>query len=93
MSASTVPALAIDRDVAIESFHARSADPGHQVHRDAQSLVHRSAATDPIGDMYDALQDLITRRPNACSVPVRRGDIDVTYATLTASLLATGISW
>jgi hypothetical protein len=49
--------------------------------------------TDPIGDMFDALEVLLAPRPNLTRVPVIRDDVDATLRTVVEAIAASGMSW
>ena len=86
-------ALDIDRAEAASAFDARSDAPTQTTHRDAADLVERSSADDAVGDMYDALRDLLDSRPLCTRVPAPRDDIAGTLAAVRGALSEHGIEW
>ena len=80
--------LTLDRDDALDSFSQRQSSDV-STHRDAQALVERGGET-ALGDMYDALERLVSSRPSAVRVGVARDDIPETYRRVDAALAATG---
>lgn len=85
--------LMLDRQVAIDAFHARSAKPEQQTHRDASVMVDRSTSPDPVGEMYDAFRLVLERRPTTVRVTVVRDDVDSTLDGLVRALEAVGLHW
>ena len=53
----------------------------------------RSSPGDPVGDMYDALQDLLDSRPACTRIPAPRADIAATLAAVRGALSERGIEW
>jgi len=81
-------ALMLDRDAAIAAFAERRTLGGDETHRDAETLVDRSDADDPVGEMSDRYLSLLASRPQAHRVAVVRGDVDVTVAEVEAAIAA-----
>ena len=86
-------ALDIDRAEAVSAFDMRSDAPTQSTHQDAAELVQRSSAEDPVGDMYDALSELLDSRPLCTRVRAPRGDISGTLAAVRGALSEHGIKW
>lgn len=78
--------LVVDRQAAIDAFHARRAAPETSSHADAAALVDRSVEDDPVGEMYDRYVELLDRRPHAHRIAVVRGDIDGAVAAVESVL-------
>jgi hypothetical protein len=75
-------ALTLDRDDALAAFEERRTAGDDATHRDAEALVDRSAAADPVGELFDRYETLVAARPNARRVPVRRGEVDAAVAAV-----------
>lgn len=86
-------ALDIERAEAKSAFEARSEAPTRTIHVVATQLVERSSADDPVGEMYDALRDLLDCRPLCVRVPAPRGDIARTLTAVRGALSEHGIEW
>ena len=78
--------LIVDRQTAIDAFHARRNAPETAAHVDAAALVDRSIGDDPVGEMYDRYVDLLERRPHAHRIAVVRGDVDGAVAAVESVL-------
>ena len=78
--------LVVDRPDAIDAFNERRGAPETSAHADAVALVDRSAADDPVGEMYDRYVELLDRRPRAHRIAVVRGDIDGAVAAVESVL-------
>ena len=85
--------LQLTRADAIDAFAERRANPTHSTHHDAAALIDLSESDDPVGEMYDALQSLIDKRPDALQVETVRGNVELTAERLSDVLRTAGAPW
>lgn len=86
-------ALELSRSDAVAAFESRRRQPTRSTHRAATDVVDRATSSDPVGEMYDALQLLLAQRGPVRRVEVVRGDIDQTLEALLRVLSDSGIVW
>ena len=85
--------LELSRSDAIDAFGLRTRNPTHRVHVDAAELVDRSESPDPVGDMYDALEQMLETRPGVHRVRVVLGDVEATFGAFVQALRDGGLAW
>ncbi|RLE23282.1 MAG: hypothetical protein DRJ50_06450 [Actinobacteria bacterium] len=86
-------ALQLPREEAVSAFESRRRSPTSSTHQNAADLVDLTNATDPLGEMHDALQLFLDERKSAHRINVVRGNIDSTLATLLHTLAECGANW
>jgi len=85
-------ALDLSRSEAINAFQVRRTNSKNRIHQDAAALVDQATSPDPVGDMYDALQQVLKERPHTVRVAVVHNDVDATFAALLEVLSENGLS-
>ncbi|MGH1490488.1 MAG: AAA family ATPase [Acidimicrobiales bacterium] len=85
--------LYLDRGEALAAFQSRSVSSENRYHQDAQALLDRSDAVDPLGDMYDNFRSFMSTRPKVPRVDVIRGDVEATVRALLRVLDDVNITW
>ena len=83
-------ALQVDRDAVAEVFHRRSAAALDQTHIDAALLIEQSSREDPLGELFDAVEQAVSQRPGTHRLRIVPGNIEATVDALLAVLDADG---